>query len=186
MLCVEPSEDMLSHAQKLEGLKPCLATADSFFRERSKTEQNCNKILMSASGHHIPDFQGTLCRAAEYLPAGGLLVLITRGTECTFPMWKALKSRLSYTAEEFKEPMLNAGFKVQITREVRMIRMTKGEWYDKLRKRIFSFLYDFTDKEIEEGLKELDREQFPGKEHSDTIDIKDTIVFLDATKPATL
>ena len=40
-------------------------------------------------------------------------------------MWKALKNRLSYTAEEFEEPMLNAGFKVQITKEVRMIRMTR-------------------------------------------------------------
>ena len=61
---------------------------------------------------------GTLHRAAEYLPSGGLLVLITRGTECAFPMWKELKSRVSYTAKEFEEPMINAGFKVQITREV--------------------------------------------------------------------
>ena len=77
--------------------------------------------------------------------------------------------------------MINAGFKVQITSEVRMIEMTKGEWYGKLRKRIFSFLYEFTDQDIEEGLKELERDQFPGKENSDMINIKGTIVFIDAT-----
>ena len=48
--------------------------------------------------------------------------------------------------------------------------MTKGEWYNK---RIFSFLYEFTDQEIEEGLKELEQDQFPGKENSGTINIKD-------------
>ena len=56
--------------------------------------------------------------------------------------------------------------------------MTKGEWYNKLRKRVFSTLYSFSDEEIEEGLEELDRNWFPDTTDLDIVDIKDTMVML--------
>ena len=62
--------------------------------------------------------------------------------------------------------------------------MTKLDWYDRLRKRVFSTLYEFSDEQIEEGLNELDREWFPGKEDSDLVEISDSLVFYIATKKA--
>jgi hypothetical protein len=60
--------------------------------------------------------------------------------------------------------------------------MTKLDWYDRLRKRIFSTLYEFSDEQIEEGLVELDQDWFPGKEESDLVEIRDSLLFFIATK----
>ena len=109
--------------------------------------------------------------------------MIVRATESTFPMWKALKEKFAPVSEEkFKEYLDRAGFNVRMTTEVGTIKMTKHDWYGKLRNRVFSTLYEFSDEEIEEGLKELDQDWFPGKEESDVVDIRDSLVFYIATK----
>ena len=66
--------------------------------------------------------------------------------------------------------------------EIGTVEMTKLDWYDRLRKSVFSTLYEFSDEQIEEGLRELDQEWFPEKEESDLVEIKDNVVFYIATK----
>lgn len=181
VLCVEPNAEMLLIAEKKEGLTPYLATADAFLTSDLKGKYN--KILMNESAHLFPDPLGTFQKAAEYLPQDGLLVLIVRARTSTFPMWKSLQEKFTVFEEDvFKEFLEKAGFTVTITSEVYTIPMTKGEWYDKLRRRVFSTLYEFSNEEIEKGLEEIDRDWFPDKTETDIVDIKDTLVYYHATK----
>ena len=186
VLCVDPSAEMLQIAKSRSGLKPCLTTADSFLASTNDGLPRCNKILVNESAHLFRDPQDTFCKALEYLPVDGLLVVIVRATQSTFPMWKALREKFAPVSEnEFKTYLDNAGFcNVKMMTEIGMVKMTKLDWYDRLRKRVFSTLYEFSDEQIEEGLKELDQEWFPGKQDSDVVEIKDELTFYTATKEA--
>lgn len=181
VLCVDPSSEMLQVAIKRGGLIVCNTTADDFFTTNDWTKYN--KVLLNECAHLFPDTLSTLRKAAEYLPKDGLLILINRANVCTFPLWKELKKKFTvHSGDIFQTFLEQAGFKVGVTTETYTIPMTKGEWYTKLRKRMFTALYEFSDEEIEEGLMELDREWFPGKDEGDLIEIKDTLYFFSATK----
>lgn len=172
---------MLLVAEDREGVTPYLATADAFLT--SDVKPKYNKVLMNECAHLFPDPLETFRKTAKYLPQDGLLVLIVRAHTSTFPMWKSMQKKFAVFGEDvFKEFLEKAGFKVTITSEVYTIKMTKGDWYNKLRRRVFSTLYDFSDEEIEEGLKEVDRDWFPDKNDTDIVDIKDTLVYYHATK----
>ena len=174
---------MLQLAKSRDGLKPCLTTADTFLTTADDSIPKCNKILINESAHLFPDPQSTFLKAHKYLPADGLLVVIVRSTQCTFPMWRALQEKFApVSVDKFQVYLENAGFNVRTSTEVGTVKMTKLDWYGRLRKRVFSTLYEFSDEQIEEGLKELDQEWFPGKEESDLVEIRDSLLFNIATK----
>lgn len=175
--------DMLQVARTREGVQPYLATADSFFQADHSTRPKCNKLLFNECAHLFPDTQETFCTAHDYLPDDGLLLLIQRSTVCTFPMWKALEANFApISVTTFKSYLEKAGFNITVTVEVGTTKMAKREWYDKLRKRIFTILHEFSNEQINEGLKELDKEVFPGKEESDIVEIMDRLAYFTATK----
>ena len=183
MLCVDPSIDMLKIAQAKDGTKPCLATADTFFTNHDHSLPKYNKILINESAHLFSEPQATFRKAFEYLPENGLLVLVTRSSHCTFPMWKALNEKFApLSVEDFKNYLEDAGFKLMMVLEVGTAKMTKSDWYDKLRKRAFTVLSEFSDEEIEEGIQELDQKWLPNKKQSDVVEIRDCLTFHCATK----
>ena len=172
---------MLLAAERREGLTPYLATADAFLS--SDLKQKCNKILMHTCAHLFPDPFETFRKASEYLPQDGLLLLNVRNHKSTLPMWKSLQEKfVNFEEDVFKEGLERAGFNVTLTSEVYRVVMTKEEWYNKLRGRIFSTLYEFSNEEIEKGLKELDRDWFPDKNDTNFVDINDTLAYYHATK----
>ena len=173
---------MLKVAETRDGIKTCLATADTFLSDHNNLPKY-NKVLFNGCAHLFPDTQETFHKAFDYLPKDGVLVLATRANMCTFPMWKALEDH--YTPVNFygfKLDLASAGFKVSLTVEVGVTKMTKCDWYNKLRRRIFTTLSELSDEEIEDGIKELDREWYPDKKESDVVEIRDTVGFYTATK----
>ena len=175
---------MLETAKSRSGLKPILATADEFFGNADNYSlQKCNKILINMSAHLFPDPQGTFYKAYKYLPEDCLLVATVR-SQPTFPMWRSLREKFvrQVSKDEVKTYLDKAGFNVEKTTEVGVVKMTKLDWYDRLRKRVFSTLYEFSDEQIEEGLRELDQEWFPGTEDSDLVEIRDSLTVYTATK----
>ena len=183
VICVDPSAEMLQIARSRDGLTPCLTTADNFLTTATNDLPKCKKILINESAHLFPDPQATFIKAHEYLSGSdGLLVVIVRATKSTFPMWRSLRDKFAPVSEdEFRVYLEKAGFNVRMSSEVSTIEMTKLDWYDRLRKRVFSTLYEFSDDQIEEGLAELDQEWFPGKVESDMVEIRDSLVFYIAT-----
>lgn len=165
-----------------DGVKPYLATADAFFSQHSTTTK-CNKILINESAHLFPDPQETFYKVFEYLPEDGLLVLIQRSTCCTFPMWKALKEVIApVSVDALKEYLDRAGFQVTVSVEVGTTNMTKHDWYDKLRRRIFTMLGEFTNEDIEKGIRELHQSWLPDKGENDVVEIRDSLAIFTATK----
>ena len=184
VLCIEPSAEMLGIAKSRNGLKLIPATADDFLSKADTySSQKCNKIIINMSAHLFPDPQGTFYKAYKYLPEDCLLVTTVR-SKPTFPMWISLKEKFvrQVSKDEVKMQLEEAGFTVEKVTEVGTVKMTKLDWYNRLRKRVFSTLYEFSDEQIEEGLLELDREWFPGKGESDLVEIRDSITIYIATK----
>lgn len=138
---------------------------------------------MNTCVHLFPNTQETFQRAFDYLPENGLLVVIARSTKCTFPMWEALKERFTpMPLPLYKEYLERAEFKVTMAIESHTTEMAKCKWYDKVRRRIFTTLSEFSDEEIEKGTRELDQSWFHKKKEKDLVGIKDTLVFFTATK----
>ena len=178
---MEPSADMLLEVEKLEGVKPYHASADDFFA--SDLPSSYNKILMCQSVHLLPDSLATFEKAAQCLPAGATMAIITRSKGTAFPLWKTIRDRFAFPEVDdiLKVNLQKAGFRVQIHSHVYSVKMTKGEWYYKVRQRMFSVLQDQTDGQIEAGLKEVDREFFPGVENTDTVEVRDSVILYIAT-----
>ena len=185
ILCVDPSVDMLRVAETRPGIKTCLATADTFFDDKPQSESKgaCNKLLLVACAHLFPKPLEAFRKAFEYLPPNGLLVMVQRSTECTFPVWKSLKDRsIALSVDGYKDHLERAGFHVTLTVETGISKMMKRDWYDKLRNRIFTVLSELSDEEIEEGIREVDQEWFRDKKDNDVIEIRDNLVYFTASK----
>ena len=189
VLCVDPSADMLRVAETRDGVEPYLATADSFFKQalpytRDQPKYRYNKILIIGGAHLFPDAQETFRKAYEYLPVDGVLLLIQRSSVCSIPVWQAMKENpvAGTSVDMFRSFLERAGFDVTVTIEVGMTKMSKGKWYEKLRRRIFTVLHECSDEQIEDGLRELDQEWFPGTKESDLVEIKDSLACFTATK----
>ena len=173
---------MLEIVATRDGVKPRLATADSFFSQHSTTPKY-NKILINESAHLFPNPQETFYKAFEYLQEGGSLVLIQRCTLCTFPMWKALEEAFApISVEQLMQYLERVGLQVTMTVKVGTAKMTKHDWCDKLRRRMFTILCEFTDEDIEKGIRELNQSWFPDKGENDVIEIRDRLVIFTATK----
>ena len=184
VLCVEPSAEMLRGAEKRNSVNPFLADADTFFTKTSASmTPKCNKMLMNTCVHLFPNTQQTFQRAFDYLPENGLLVVVARSTMCTFPMWQSLKERFTpMPLPLYKEYLERVEFDVTMAIESHTTEMAKCDWYDKVRRRIFTTLSQFSDEEIEKGTRELDQSLFYKKMEQDLVEIKDTVVFFIATK----
>ena len=82
----------------------------------------------------------------------------------------------------YKEYLERVEFHVTMAIESHTTKMAKCDWYDKVRRRIFTTLSQFSDEEIEKGTKELDQSLFHRKMEKDLVEVKDTLVFFTATK----
>ena len=175
---------MLREAEKWEGVKPYHGSADDFFS--SNLQPKCNKILISGAVHYFPDPLTTFRKAALYLPADGIMLIRNRSGEATLlPLWKSAVEKIGkgYDSSIPLQTVLEqAGFSVQVITYTYTAEMTKGEWYDKIRQRMFHVLNGFSDEQIEEGLKELDRDWFPAKKDSDVVQVDDKWICCVATK----
>ena len=171
---------MLLEAEKLEGVKPFHGSADDFFS--SDLPPNYNKIAVCQCVHLFPDPLGTFRKAAQGLPANAVMVIVTRDNEPTFPLWKSMREKWYPGYHALKPNLQEAGFSVQILSDKYTVEMTKGELYNKFRRRIFSTMHDQSDEQIEDGLKEMDREWFPDLKNSDTVEVVDTFFVYIATK----
>ena len=82
----------------------------------------------------------------------------------------------------YKDLLEDVGFEVTLSVETGTTKMTKHDWYDKLRKRMFTLFSELSDDEIEEGIKEVDQCWFNDKGNSDIVEIRDTLVYFIASK----
>ena len=185
ILCVDPSAEMLRGCESREGLVPLRASALEFFRDESKFRHN--KVLLCQNMHIMSDLQETFDAMFKNSPPNFMCVIVAYAPRVKMAFWKTAKERFEEAVkrggpEVVTKALTNAGFKLNITDELIVYTPTKAEWYRNLRNRSFVALESFSDAEIEEGLRELDRDYFPGAANSDRVEVVDNVAVIVATK----
>lgn len=182
VICVEPSESMVSIASNLDGLTIIQATAQEFASNKTLLSNlgHFNKALIAFCSHHFADsLKSLFSTLAESLPEGGLILIIDRLRDTALPLFKAaLEKHQQAHANDLSSQQYSAlveplGFVVDSCEVTLEYTMTKKLWYRMLRERFMSYLHQLTDEQIEDGIKELE------VKFHDNYDIlvKDSVIF---------
>lgn len=163
VICVEPNEMMVSVASHLEGINVIQTTAQEFATKAITSVPHFNKVLIAFCSHHFTDSRELVfSKLSEALPQGGLILIIDRQREPALPLFqKALeKHRQAHAndlcSEQYSILAQPLGFVVNSNDMVLRYTVTKQLWYRTLRERFISYLYWFTDEQLEDGIKELE------------------------------
>lgn len=178
ILCVDPSQAMLDKAKELVGVIPYNCDALKFSKEK---DQHYDKMLLAGIIHYLDQkveiFEGLF----KQLYDKGKILIVTRPKRTSLPFFsKALESfdNSQTSLSDIENELKLTHFHIKVTKEIRAIKIPKLQWYKSLRERFMSHLSNFSNDEIEIGIKELE-EKFKDKK---TIDVVDTIIFILLTK----
>ena len=172
-LCVEPSENMLSQIQQSDNLEPICADALSF----SGRDIRYDKILLKEMVHFVDERKTLFEGIRHQLSEKGKLLIVTRPKNTPLPFFTAALETFAQgqpSLESMKKELLEAGINPTSITEEFVFSMPKERWYGMLRNRFMSNLQNFTDKEIEKGISQLE------STHADQemIEFRDQIIFL--------
>ena len=167
-MCVDPSQDMLDVARQKDGLIAVQSTAEEFLA--SKPEYPLKVVFMHGSSHHFENLDFVFSRLAEYMPDDGVCFITEYPVKNTLPLFNAAReaylkvtSRLDILCELIRAK----GLKSKMVKGTELGEINMALWYEGLRNRMFSILYNFSDEEIEEGIKEMREQQYNGVESTE-------------------
>ncbi|MDD2829165.1 MAG: class I SAM-dependent methyltransferase [Sulfuricurvum sp.] len=174
--CVEPSPKMCCEASLLDGIEAICTDAEGFIAHHL----SYTKMLFKEVIHHLAERSHLWEQVYQQLPLQGKLLIITRPQEVEFPFWQKAKDAFKSHQPPFsllQKELEHAGFRVNILSDAHTFQLSKEDWFTMLRYRFMSDLSDFSDEEIDEGIKEIDLL------YSDAyLEIKDYLLFITATK----
>ena len=169
---MDPCAAMLEKAKEREGVTPVLATAEQFFS--GPPQVPFNKVIISGTIHHIANPKAMLSEMAKGLPVGGCCVIVFQQFSPAF-----LSEPVYMDEQAHITPLQDVGFDVSTDRQCLTYDLSKSHWYAALRRRLFSYLENFTDEQIEEGIDSLEKNNFGG---GDRVTIKVECLFVSAWK----
>ena len=167
--CVDPSAEMQEVARKRKGVYPVQKTAEEFFSD-PKLSQCFDRVVAVFSVHHFADPVGVYKGMIRSLRPGGIFIqLMTMKDE--HPIFKSsTKVFGTYFDRVNDNQKLLREIECADTRisnyEVTFTEaMIKSKLYDSLRRRYSSELNHLTDDQIEERIKQLEKELSEFNEH---------------------
>ena len=178
VVCVDPSAEMVKRA-KQRGVIGVQATAEEFFT--LPQAKLFSKVLIVAAMHHFSDPRAVFKGIWDSLSPGGSCVVLGYSPECAWPIFRALRNhvatKLCRNEEDEVTALLqaSANFDVQTKKMTIQHKIPKAQWYKMIRARFVSPLHYLTDQEIENGIEELEREEFQGLGDDDVITFDDAI-----------
>lgn len=168
VMLVEPAEEMIAQAKTRANpaLKPLHGDVETFLA----TDEKCDRVMFKEVVHHIPTSERDRVFSGLYkrLPPGGRVLIITRPSilgDHPFPdFFLKYWAENQPTPESYEEHLRQAGFEV-VSRppEGFPLCITKEVWYRMLRDKFWSWLAQFSDEKIEEGIAELEK-RYPDTE----------------------
>jgi len=174
--CVEPSREMLSMANCIGGLHTYHSTAEEF---ASKRPRGINKALIKEAVHHIKDrkaFWSNLFADADM----DKTVVVTRPKRPGFVLFEQAYEAFSESQPHLSElqgEIESVGLNAQVDMQSWKVELPKEEWFGLLRMRFNSALFTCSDRDIEEGILQID-DALDGS----TILFEDTIIYLSASR----
>lgn len=178
ILCVDPCIEMLEGARMLMGVSALCSDALSFTR---REDLRYDKILIKEAVHHFKDRIGKWKGIYRQLYPNGKLLIVTRPPQVDFPFFKAALRSFEQCQPHYdilRTELESAGFHVGVIVRAYPLKVNKEYWFEKIRQRFMSNLADFDGEELNQGLRELEKE-YKAKE---TLDFADRLVFIVGSK----
>jgi len=177
--CVDPSAEMQEVARKRKGTYPVQKTAEEFFSD-SKISQCFDTILAVFSTHHFVDPNTVYEGIFRSLRPSGSFVQFDSVSH-SHPMFKiAANGYSSYfqKVSEGKQFFREIKFKGKFSQEEFSFAwsLTKSKLYEMFRRRYVSTFYQFTDEQIEEGIKEVESETLKDVKDEDLINCNTVVL----------
>ncbi|KAJ7365782.1 hypothetical protein OS493_002500 [Desmophyllum pertusum] len=164
--CVDPSAEMQEVAGKRKGLYPVQKTAEEFFSDPEiNHNQVFDRVICAASSHHFVDPVAVYKGIVRSLRPGGFFIQVNI-VDVNHPVFKTAENvigKYSKNAAKEIQPRLLQEMNLQAKishQEVTSPTMavSKSKLYEIYRGRCVSRLYQLSDEQIEEIIKELENE----------------------------
>ena len=157
VLCVEPSEGMLKVAREKDGVVTVKATAEVFFN--SPPKRMFNVVLMNGSFNHLQDPALVISGVRECLPKNGTVVITSHKSHLPIiSEAKALLEKCTDHTDNTLDLIRSSGLKAEVKIVVQNYAIDKQFWYNFMRKRMYTFLRQFSDEQIEAGIEEMEKQ----------------------------
>ncbi|MGF1488479.1 MAG: class I SAM-dependent methyltransferase [Prochloraceae cyanobacterium] len=177
VLCVDTSAEMLEKLPNSPLLKPILMDANDFIAIPEKYD----KILIKHAIHMINNRELFLKKLFSRLNDRGIFLLIIMSPQMEYPLFEAAYERFNRSPpnpEKIAQLVQTPGFKTKIEPFTYPITIEKNKYFQMLKDRFLSFLYSFTDREIQIGIEELKQKY----ENEEIISLQEKYVFIIAKK----
>ena len=177
--CVDPSEEMQDVARKRKGTYPVQKTAEEFFSD-PKISQCFDTVLAVFSAHHFVDpntVYESILRSLR--PSGSFIQLDSVSHRHPF-LKMAVNGFNSYfqKVSERKQFFREIKFQGKLSQEELSFTwsLTKSKLYEMFRRRYVSTFHQFSDEQIEAGIKELESEALKDVKNEDLINCNSVIL----------
>jgi len=157
--CVDPSQDMLQHTKKFEGVVAICSDALEF--SQSKNDIAYDRILMKEVVHHLgeEDLKTTFSALQNKLVKNGKLVICTRPQDVEYPFFQeahAVWRKNQPPKEYFVALLQQSGFSVSsVSVQKYPVSLDINWWITMIRNRFWSTFSEFDDDNIEKGINEI-------------------------------
>lgn len=161
ILCLDPSQAMLTQLPDDDRLRPVCASAEDIAAGRVDLPYGeLDAILMKEAIHHVEDIPGTLLGLSGRLAPGGRILVITLPPRLDYPLFDAALDRFAARQPEpadIARAMADAGLSVSQSLREFEASVEPGHYRDLVGKRWMSVLATFSDSELADGLEEMRR-----------------------------
>jgi hypothetical protein len=174
--CIEPSIKMSNIAKKYKDIIIYNENSNIF----SKRELTYDKILIKEAIHHIQNRRFLWNNLYKNINLKGQILIITRPQNIRLPLFKKARDVFYQNQPSFKtlqNELEKEKFDVNISFDTYNLKIKKEIWLYMIRQRFMSDLGCFSDKEIDKGIQEINKNI-----KSDKLNINDDIIFINALK----
>ncbi|MBO0806077.1 MAG: class I SAM-dependent methyltransferase [Nocardiopsaceae bacterium] len=161
ILCLDPSQAMLTQLPDDDRMRPVCASAEDAATGRVDLPYGeLDAILMKEAIHHVEDIPATMRGLAGLLAPGGRILVITLPPRLDYPLFDAALERFEARQPEpadIARAMSDAG--LSVTESLREFEATvdPDHYRELVGKRWMSVLATFSDAELADGLEEMRR-----------------------------
>jgi hypothetical protein len=150
-------------------------------------QKSFTKVLICGAVHHFDNIPTSLGKIINCLPKNGSCLILTRQSIG----WPLPFSRLQLQdiagAPDYIDVILSYltnrnDVVTEVTNEDVTFEIPKSRWYNMIRGRFMSNFNKYTDEELEESIKELDDERFPGVKDDECVTIPDHYIAIKLSK----
>ena len=163
VVCVDPSPEMLAQLPRTSGaFVPVQASAEDVASGQVRLPyDHVDFFLIKEALHHVHNREAVVAGLAQLLSSGARMLVVTLPAMISYPLFRRA---LEVFAEQQPDPadiagaMQAAGLAVEMTYETYRRQFARDRYVAMVRSRYMSLLSKFDDAELENGIKEIERE----------------------------